>query len=115
MSTVAIHDGVLYFCDLRGIFRAIDVDTGKTIWQHDLLSAVWSSPYVVDGKVYMGDEDGDVVVFQAGREKKILFETNLGNAAYTTPVAANNVLYLTSRDRLFAIQQGAKSDPEKVN
>ncbi len=115
MSTVAIHDGILYFCDLKGIFRAIDVETGKTIWDHDLLSAVWGSPYVVDGKVFMGDEDGDIVVFQAGREKKILAETNLGNAAYTTPVAANGVLYVTSRDRLYAIQQGAKSDPEKVN
>lgn len=115
MSTVAIHEGVLYFCDLRGIFRAIDLNTGKTLWQHDLLSAVWSSPYVVDGKVFMGDEDGDVTVFQAGRQKKILYEVNLGNSAYTTPVAANEVLYLTSRDRLYAIQQGAKCDPEKVN
>ncbi len=70
MSTVAIHNGVLYTCDLTGIFRAIDVNSGETLWTEDLLAAVWSSPMVVDEKVYMGDEDGDVVVFQAGREKK---------------------------------------------
>ena len=114
LSTVAIHDDLLYFCDLKGIFRAIDLGSGKTLWNHDLLSAVWGSPYLADGKVFMGDEDGDVVVFQAGRQKKILSEVNLGNAAYTTPVAANGVLYLTSRDRLYALQQGAKCDPERV-
>jgi outer membrane protein assembly factor BamB len=115
MSTVAIYDGVLYTCDLTGIFRAINPKTGKTFWTHDLLAAVWSSPMAVNGKVYMGDEDGDIVVFQAGRRKKILFETNMVNSVYTTPVAANSVLYITNRKTLFAIAKGAQSDMEKVN
>ncbi len=115
MTTVAIHEGVLYTCDLTGFFRAIDVATGKTLWKHDLLAAVWSSPMVVDGKVFMGDEDGDLVVFAAGRQKKVLFETNMDSSVYTTPVAAGGVLYITSREKLFAIQQGAANDPKKVN
>jgi len=76
---------------------------------------VWSSPYVVDGKVLLGDEDGEVVVFEAGREKKVLFEANMENSVYTTPVAANGVLYISNRTKLFAIQEGAKSDPREVN
>ena len=115
MSTVAVHDGVLYFCDLTGIFCAVDAGTGKTLWTHDMLAAVWSSPYVVDGKVLLGDEDGEVVVFEAGREKKVLFEANMENSVYTTPVAANGVLYISNRTKLFAIQEGAKSDPREVN
>jgi len=114
MSTVAIHDGVLYHCDLSGLFRALDVNTGEILWEHDVESAVWGSPYVVDGKVYLGDEDGDVVVLQAGREKKILAELNISSSVYMTPVAANGVLYVASKDRLFAIQQGASCDPEEV-
>jgi len=115
MSTVAIAGGVLYTCDLTGILRALDLSTGKTLWSHDMLAAVWSSPYVVDGKVFVGDEDGDVAVFQAGREKKLLFETSLGNSVYTTPVAANGVLYIANRMQLFAIEEGAHSDPGKVH
>jgi outer membrane protein assembly factor BamB len=115
MSTVAIYDGILYTSDLTGIFRAMNPKTGKTIWTHDLLAAVWSSPMAVDGKVYIGDEDGDVVVFQAGRNKKILFETNMVNSVYTTPVAANGVLYITNRKTLFAIAQGTRGDMQKVN
>jgi outer membrane protein assembly factor BamB len=114
MSTPAIHDGIVYMCDLSGFFRAMDAATGKTLWEHDVLAAVWSSPYLVDGKVFLGDEDGDVVVFKEGREKKVLFETNMGNSVYTTPVAANGVLYITNRMTLFAIASGAKSDPKEV-
>jgi outer membrane protein assembly factor BamB len=115
LSTVAIHDGVMYFCDLTGIFRAMDPETGKVIWDHDILSAVWGSPYVVDGMVYLGDEDGEVVVFKAAPKKEVLFETNMGNSVYSTPIAANGVLYIATRDRLYALQEGASSDPEKVN
>ena len=38
-------------------------------------------------------EDGDLIVFKAGREKKILFETNMENAG----VGPKFVIYLTGR------------------
>ena len=110
MSTVAIHDGILYTADLTGILYALDVGTGETLWTHDMVAALWSSPMVVDGKVYIGDEDGDIVVFATGREKKVLFETSMGSSTYTTPVAANGVLYISNRKQLFAIAEGASSD-----
>ena len=115
LSTVAIHEGILYIADLAGIFYALDVNTGKTLWEHDMLAAIWSSPMVADGKVFMGDEDGDLVVFQAGREKKVLFETSMVNSIYTTPVAANEVLYISNRMQLFAIAEGASSNVEDAN
>jgi outer membrane protein assembly factor BamB len=114
MSTIAIHDGVLYHCDLSGIFRAVDASTGKTVWSHDLKAAVWGSPYVVDGKVLIGNEDGVVTVFKEGRKKEVLSEINMDGSVYTTPVAANGTLYVTNRERLYAIRQGAQSDPKKV-
>ncbi len=112
---MAIHDGVLYHCDLSGLFRAIDADTGQVLWLHDLGSAVWSSPSLIDGKVYQGDEDGNVTIFKAGRKKTILNKVNMGNSVYTTPVAANGVLFIANKERLYAIQEGAACDPKKVN
>ena len=107
LATVSIFDNVLYHCDLSGNFRAIDPETGKVLWRHEMGSAVWSSPYYVDGKVFMGDEDGHMVVFAAGKEKKILNTMEMDGSVYTTPVAANGVLYVTTREKLYAIQQGA--------
>ena len=115
LATVSIYDNVLYHCDLSGNFRAIDPETGKVLWKHDMGSAVWSSPYYVDGKVFMGDEDGHVVIFAAGKEKKVLNTIDMGGSVYTTPVAANGVLYISTREKLYAIQQGASCDVKKVN
>lgn len=103
LSTVAVDNGLLYTCDLDGIFYCIDVETGKIVWKHDLFAAVWGSPLVVDGKVYIGDEDGDICILALGRELKILGEANVGDAIYTTPSAAHGTLFVTSNTKLLAI------------
>ena len=59
--------------------------------------------FVVDGKVYLGDEDGDVVVMAHGKEKKMIAEMNMGSAVYGTVVPANGALFLNNRSQLFAI------------
>ena len=68
-----------------------------------MLAAVWGSPTVIDGKVYLGDEDGDVVILEHGPKMKVLFETNMNNSVYTTPVAVDGVLYIANRTALYAI------------
>lgn len=103
ISTGALHDGLLYYPDFSGFLHCIDAKTGQEVWQHDMLAAVWGSAIVIDGKVYLGDEDGDVVVMQAGRTKKLLFETNLGSSIYSTPVPANGNMYIVNRNQLIAI------------
>jgi outer membrane protein assembly factor BamB len=103
ISTAAIHDGLLYVSDLSGFLYCLDVKTGKHHWTHDTFAAVWGSPFVADGKVYLGDEDGDVVVLATGTTKKVLGESNMGGAVYTTPVAKDGVLYIATRAELFAI------------
>jgi outer membrane protein assembly factor BamB len=104
MSTVAIADGLLYAADLSGFLYCFDVKTGKRHWRYDVASAVWGSPYVVDGKVMLGTEDGDLHVLTHGSELKPIGVNNMENSVYTTPVAANGTLYITNRRTLFAIQ-----------
>jgi hypothetical protein len=70
---------------------------------HDLTSAVWGSALVADGNVYLGNEDGDVVIPQAGKEKKVLARINMGSAVYGTAVPAHNTLFVMNRSRLYAI------------
>jgi outer membrane protein assembly factor BamB len=103
ISTAAVQDGVVYAADFSGFLRAIDAKTGQELWVHDMLAAVWGSPILVDGKLYLGDEDGDVTVLQAGREKKVLAEMNMGSSVYSTPVPAAGVLYIVNRSQLYAL------------
>ena len=111
-------------------------------WTHDMFAAAWGSVLIVDGKVYTGDEDGDIVVFalssdpntamkqmkdKAGKTvmdggKPQLFPINarlsadgnaveipnMINAIYSTPIVANNTLFISNKCTVFALKQGAK-------
>jgi outer membrane protein assembly factor BamB len=103
ISTAAIVDDLVYVADFSGFLHCLDAKTGQEYWVHDVFAAVWASPFVVDGRVYLGDEDGDVVVLQAGKELKVLHEMNMGSAVYGTVVPANGTLFLNNRSQLFAL------------
>ena len=103
ISTAAIHDGLIYIPDFSGFLHALDIETGEPVWVHDTFAAVWASPLIADGKLYLGDEDGDVVVLKPGREEVVLQEMNLGSSVYSSVVPANGSLYIASRNKLFAL------------
>ncbi len=108
ISTPAIVDGIVYQPDFSGFLHALDAKTGEAYWVYDMFAAVWGSPLVTaDGKLYLGDEDGDVVIMQTGKVKKVLAEINMGSSVYSTPVPANGVLFISSRNQLFALAEGA--------
>ncbi len=103
-GTVAIKDDILYIADFSGLFHCLDARTGKRHWTYDMFAASWGSPLIVEGKVYAGDEDGDVVIFEHSTERKMIAEINMDNAVYTTPVVANDVLYIANKSTLYALK-----------
>lgn len=110
ISMAAVADGLAYISDFSGFLHCLDAKTGELHWTYDVLAAVWGSPLVADGKVYLGDEDGDVIVLQAGKEMKKIAEMNMGNTVYSSPVPANGVLYIMTRSELYAIANVAGTD-----
>ena len=120
-GTVAIKDDILYISDFSGLFHCLDAKSGQVHWVYDMMAQAWGSPLVVDGKVYVGDEDGDVAVFRhsaypneamneldgervpINTDEETGEVTNMGNSVYSTPIVAGNVLYISNRTHLFAI------------
>jgi outer membrane protein assembly factor BamB len=105
ISTGAIFDGMIFYPDFSGFLHCLDAKTGKVFWVHDMFAAVWGSPMVVDGKVYLGDEDGDIAILAATREKKVIGEINMGSSVYSTPIPANGALFIVNRNQLFALAE----------
>ncbi len=102
-GTVAIKDDLLYISDFSGLFHCLDAKTGKVHWTYDMLAAAWGSPLIVEDKVFIGDEDGDISIFDLTFEPHEPIEINMGNSVYSTPIVANNVLYIANKTHLFAI------------
>jgi len=116
IGTVAIKNNLVFCADYSGLFHCVDAkeidktqknEDGthppKAYWTYDMFAASWGSPLIVEDKVYMGDEDGDIVIFELSKKQKQLGEINMGNAVYSTPVVANDTLFIANKSVLFAI------------
>jgi outer membrane protein assembly factor BamB len=108
ISTAAVKDGLIYLSDFSGFLHCLDAKTGQPLWIHDMFAAIWGSPIVIDDKVYLGDEDGDITVLQHGKELKVVSEMNMGSSVYSTVVPANGTMFIMNRNQLFAIAEGAQ-------
>ena len=109
--------GLCFAPDFSGFLHCLDARTGKIYWTFDMESEIWGSPMYADGKVYLADEDGDIRIFADSKEMTILSPANdhlnLGSGnTYCSPVYVNGILYLMSRNTLYAIKTGAHSVPK---
>jgi outer membrane protein assembly factor BamB len=107
MSTAVVSNGLVFIPDFAGYVYCFDAATGKLHWKHDTEGRIWGSPLVAEGRVYVGNESGDVTVLEArGGDKPVeVGKSNMEGPVYSTPVAANGVLYIMGESRLWAAQK----------
>src|SRR5262249_644659 len=107
LSTCAVHDGLCFAAEFDGWLHCLDAKTGKLYWQHELEGDTWSSPYIVDGHVYLGNENGVMHVFKVGKKKELVRKIQMKGKVRATPVACNGILYLLTENptKLWAIKK----------
>jgi outer membrane protein assembly factor BamB len=104
IASVAIKDSLLIAVDFSGLVHCLDAATGKVHWTYDCFAAVWASPLIVDDKVYVADDDGEVANFRLTAEThQPLREISFPGSIYCSPASANGTLYVADRHTLFAI------------
>lgn len=103
ISTVAVHDGIVYAADYDGRLHALDAATGEPHWVHETRAHIWGSPYVAGKRVFLGDEDGILWELAAGEELEVLAQHALPAPIYSTPVLANRTLFVATQTHLYAI------------
>jgi outer membrane protein assembly factor BamB len=102
-SSCAIQDGLVYVSDEEGFLYCLDAKDGKKYWEHEMPGGVWGSPLWVDGKIYLGTENGHMLVFAHGQAKKMLNDIDMGEGIASPPVAASGVLFVATSSKLYAI------------
>lgn len=104
MSTPAVWNGMVFVADCGRKIYCADAATGKVCWTHETKSDIWGSTLVADGKVFVGSNGGEFFVFNAAREKNVLFSAELDSPIHSTPIAANGTLYVSTMNWLYAIR-----------
>lgn len=117
IASPVIKNDLLFIPDIDGFLHCLNAKTGKRHWHADLLAAGWATPLIVNDKVYVADEDGEVAIFDLdanpeqlekvdGKDFKYLQAKKtvaMPTSIYCTPVVANNTLYIATKDRLYAL------------
>jgi outer membrane protein assembly factor BamB len=106
MPTPLAYDGILYVLNNDGIFDAYDAQTGQEIYRQRLApvgSGFSASPVAADGKIYLSNEDGEMLVIAAGREFRQIGTNSIGDLLMATPALSQGVMYVRSSSALLAI------------
>jgi outer membrane protein assembly factor BamB len=103
MTTAAVYNGMVFASDTTGTLHCVDALTGKPLWTHEVGGETWASPYVADGKVYLGTRRGNFAVLAASREKQLLSAIDLHQPISATVTAANGTFYVATMTDLYRI------------
>lgn len=104
MSTPAVVGDLVFIADSSRFIYCLDAKTGEIQWKEEAKGDFWASPYVADGKMYIGSRRGDFWVFAASKEKQVLAQLDLGAPISATAVAANGTLYVATMFDLFTVE-----------
>jgi len=76
----------------KKVLTCLDVEKGEKIWEEPLeaTKTFYASPTVADGKIYMIDLAGEVFVYEASNEPKLLSQWRGAGTAGGFFVLANN-------------------------
>ena len=106
MPTPLAYRGLLYVLANNGVLDAYDVKTGREIYRQRLPligSGYSASPVAADGKIYLSNEDGDMLVLRAGPKIEHLATNPMGELLMATPALSEGVMYVRGMSSLFAI------------
>ncbi len=108
VPTPIVHDGLLYLWGDGGIVTCRDAHTGEQIYQERAGNGqFFSSPVLVDDKIYGASRDGLMVVVQTGREFKKLAENKLDSGINATPAIANGRMFIRTETHLMSLKGGS--------
>jgi outer membrane protein assembly factor BamB len=102
ISTPAIVDDIVYVADYSGLIHALDANTGALLSKYDTKGHIWGSTLYVDGKIYIGNEEGELHILKAGKQMEKVAVIDFPGSLFATPVYANGTLYIQTMSQLYA-------------
>ena len=104
--TPIAYRGLLYVLANNGVLDAYDIASGKEIYRQRLPlvgSGFSASPVAADGRIYLSNEDGEMLVIEAGEVFKHLTTNSMSETLMATPAISDGVMLVRGAATLFAI------------
>ncbi len=101
-----LHEGHLYLSDADGSAECIEAATGKVVWKERLGGKLWGSLLLAEGRIYVGNLEGQTFVLEASPVFKQVAKSDLGETTYAAPVASAGAIFLRTHRHLWCIAPG---------
>jgi len=90
------------------VFDAYQLRTGDELYRQRLPligSGFSASPVAADGKIYLSNEDGDILVVGAGSAFTHIATNSMHDPVMATPALSNGTMFVRTSHTLFAIRR----------
>lgn len=101
-SPVATKDH-LYVATSYGVLASYDIRTGALAGEHELNVEFYSSPMVVDGKLYLFSNDGKMHIFSTDEEFQLLSSFDTGERTLATPAFTDGRIVIRSEKSIYCV------------
>jgi outer membrane protein assembly factor BamB len=107
-SPLLTNGRLYYYKEKTGLLTCVEAKTGKTIFSASRIPGVqrtYASPVAADGKIYLTDRSGTIVVMEDAPEIKVLSTAELGEGVDATPAMVGSQLIVRGEKHVFSFSE----------
>jgi outer membrane protein assembly factor BamB len=101
-TVVGTGDRLFLTADV-GIASCVEASTGRILWSERIADGIYGSPVLAEGRVYVASTKGELIVFAASDEFKVIARNALGEGSHSTPCIDGGRLYLRTFTKLICV------------
>ncbi|MEO0416654.1 MAG: PQQ-binding-like beta-propeller repeat protein, partial [Verrucomicrobiota bacterium] len=104
VPTPIIHAGLIYLWGDSGVLTVRKATSGEFVYEDRVGGDFFSSPIILDGKIYAGSRNGELVAVSLGETFEVLGRASFPGGIYATPAAANGYLVIRTETHLIGVK-----------
>lgn len=104
-ASLLANDDLLIVPTGFGVISCLNGKTGKRLWEQEFDNGFYSSPVLVNDRVYIIDLSGAMQIFRMSETFERLGTSTIGEDAYATPAFVGGRIYIRGVTHLFCIEE----------
>lgn len=103
VSSPAATKDHLYVATSYGVLASYDTRTGALTKEHELNVEFYSSPMIVEGRLYLISNDGKMHIFSTDSEFKLLSAFETGEPTFATPAFTDGKIVIRTEKSIYCV------------
>lgn len=103
ISSPVATDKLVYIATSYGVVAAFDAKTGELKKEHDLRTQFYSSPMIVDGKLFLFCTEGKMFIFSTGDDFNLIDSFDTGERTFATPAFTDGKIVVRTENSIYCV------------